>query len=180
MHFSFKKTHLKTSGKWRPICFGLNVLKILSAKCCQFCCVWHDVIIAKTHFLFWHIFPNDFRLYHQQILRFVSWVYNLSSVHSTLLSVIKWLSSYQNTWLRNLGKSSFRCVRWHCRYCSLASSRGFNPRKHGGCQKDYYKLLNVRDLQIPSLHKDMHISTYMRSDDIIQNGRRTGVAAILH
>ena len=30
--FSFKKIHLKMSGKWRPFCLGLNVL----TNCCQF------------------------------------------------------------------------------------------------------------------------------------------------
>ena len=32
--FSFKKIHLKmSSGKWRPLCLGLNVLNQLSCTC---------------------------------------------------------------------------------------------------------------------------------------------------
>ena len=32
--FSFKKMHLETSSKWRPLCHGLNVLRILCKNTC--------------------------------------------------------------------------------------------------------------------------------------------------
>ena len=34
--FSFKKIHLKMSGKWRPFCLGLNVLKTSETHSQQF------------------------------------------------------------------------------------------------------------------------------------------------
>ena len=51
--FSFKKMHLKTSSaKWRPLCFGFNVLTVLK---------WHKAIFQKT--FEWHSVVRIFRLY---------------------------------------------------------------------------------------------------------------------
>ena len=47
--FSFKKMHLKmSSGKWRPSCRGLNVLKCPLSILCQLMVWWHLQIIWTT------------------------------------------------------------------------------------------------------------------------------------
>ena len=69
--FSLEKMHVKMSGKWRPLCFGFNVLISLNSK--KSLNVLLDTVSAPRNYHLLELY-SKYVIMHEFMMSWVSWV----------------------------------------------------------------------------------------------------------
>ena len=102
--FSFKKMHLKMSGKWQPSCVGLNVLTLVVLKLWYF---WITRSIPRLLMPWWH----QQTLYWQQDKQVL--VFHLEGFQPAVhLSVEKWEKMQVCIYFLTIS-TAWQGLKWH-------------------------------------------------------------------